>query len=108
MKNPSLANLVRVYFPMLGPTRLEDLGVDALKNLRDYITELLEERSAARERNARVQARWDELAKKAKHGHYETLFQIVREEVERSEKQKLKDAKVLHAGGAVGGIGDAP
>jgi hypothetical protein len=36
------------------------------------------------ERNARVQARYDELMREGKHGHYETLFRIVREEVERA------------------------
>ena len=34
------------------------------------------------ERNARVQRRYDELRHLGKHGHYETLFQIVREEVD--------------------------
>jgi hypothetical protein len=33
-------------------------------------------------RNARVQHRWDELMQEGKHGHYETLFRVVREEVE--------------------------
>lgn len=36
------------------------------------------------ERNARVQARYDELIRDGRHGHYETLFRIVREEVERA------------------------
>lgn len=35
------------------------------------------------ERNRRVQARYDELMREGKHGHYETLFRVVREEVER-------------------------
>lgn len=35
------------------------------------------------ERNARVAARYDELMREGKHGHYETLFRVVREEVER-------------------------
>lgn len=34
------------------------------------------------ERNARVQARYDALMAGGKHGHYETMFKIVREEVE--------------------------
>ena len=33
---------------------------------------------------ARVQARYDELKRAGKHGHYETLIQIVREEVSRA------------------------
>lgn len=35
------------------------------------------------ERNARVQARYDELMREGKHGHYETLFRVVHEEIER-------------------------
>ena len=35
------------------------------------------------ERNMRVEARYDDLMRGGKHGHYETLFRIVREEVER-------------------------
>ena len=34
-------------------------------------------------RNARVKARYDELMREGKHGHYETMFRVVREEVER-------------------------
>lgn len=37
-------------------------------------------------RNRRVAARWDELSAAGKHGHYETLFQIVREEVHLLEE----------------------
>jgi hypothetical protein len=36
-----------------------------------------------RDRNARVQARYDELRAEGKHGHYETMFRVVREEIER-------------------------
>jgi hypothetical protein len=36
------------------------------------------------ERNARVQARYDELMREGKRGHYETMFRVVREEVERA------------------------
>lgn len=39
--------------------------------------------SEKEDRNKRVQTRYDELMKIGRHGHYETLFQIVREEVER-------------------------
>jgi hypothetical protein len=35
------------------------------------------------ERNARIQARYNELMQIGKHGHYETMFQVVREEIER-------------------------
>lgn len=36
------------------------------------------------QRNARVRARYDELMLEGKHGHYETMFRVVREEVERA------------------------
>ncbi len=39
------------------------------------------------ERNFRVQARYAELDRAAKHGHYETIFRIVREEVERERER---------------------
>ena len=35
------------------------------------------------ERNTRITARYDELMREGKHGHYETMFRIVREEIER-------------------------
>lgn len=40
------------------------------------------------ERNKRVQSRYDELMREGKHGHYETLFRVVREEVERDREQR--------------------
>lgn len=40
----------------------------------------------ALERNRRIGARWDELSAQGKHGHYETLFQVVREEIELLEE----------------------
>lgn len=39
------------------------------------------------ERNIRVQARYDALMHEGKHGHYETMFRVVREEVEHALKQ---------------------
>jgi hypothetical protein len=36
------------------------------------------------ERNLRVQARYDELMREGKRGHYEAMFRVVREEVERA------------------------
>lgn len=39
------------------------------------------------QRNCRVQARYDELMREGKHGHYETMFRVVREEVERKETE---------------------
>ena len=41
-------------------------------------------------RNARVQSRYDELTSEGKHGHYETLFRVVKEEVDRAWEQAQK------------------
>ena len=38
------------------------------------------------ERNARVQARYDELYIAGKHGHYETMFRVVNEEIARAAR----------------------
>jgi hypothetical protein len=40
------------------------------------------------ERNARVQSRYDALMREGKHGHYETMFRVVREEVE-ADRQRI-------------------
>lgn len=40
------------------------------------------------ERNCRVQARYDELMQQGKRGHYETMFRVVREEVE-AERERI-------------------
>ena len=45
-------------------------------------------------RNIRVQDRYDELMRIGKHGHYETMFQVVREETE-SLRQQLAAAHEL-------------
>lgn len=34
--------------------------------------------------NRRVQARYDELMRQGRHGHYETMFRIVHEERDRA------------------------
>jgi hypothetical protein len=39
-------------------------------------------------RNFRVKARYDELMREGKHGHYETMFRVVREEVELDRKER--------------------
>ncbi len=46
-------------------------------------------------RNIRVQDRYDELMRIGRHGHYETMFQVVREEIE-SLRQQLgaKDVEI--------------
>jgi hypothetical protein len=45
------------------------------------------------ERNARVQTRYGQLAGEGKHGFYETLFRIVREEVERERGRCAAEAE---------------
>jgi hypothetical protein len=45
------------------------------------MVETFEQKTA---RNIRVQKRYDELMREGKHGHYETMFQVVREEVDRA------------------------
>ena len=47
-------------------------------------------------RNARVQARYDELMHEGKHGHYETMSRVVREEVERTV-EPLREAALPFA-----------
>lgn len=36
------------------------------------------------QRNARIAARWDYMTNSSNSGHYETLFQLVREEIDRA------------------------
>lgn len=55
------------------PNRPRRLAMDELTKRREM-----------NERNARVQARYDELMREGRHGHYETMFRVVREEVERA------------------------
>lgn len=60
----------------------------------------LDELAAARaktERNKRVQARYDQLMASGAHGHYETLFRVVREEVERETACLRTDVSALKA-----------
>lgn len=47
----------------------------------------------ATERNIRVQNRYDELMAIGKHGHYETMFQVVREETESLRQQLAEREK---------------
>lgn len=44
---------------------------------------MVESSEEKRDRNFRVQFRYDQLMNEGKHGHYETMFAVVREEVER-------------------------
>lgn len=47
-------------------------------------------------RNFRVKARYDELMREGKHGHYETMFRVVREEVERRNARLLQKLTEIH------------
>lgn len=47
------------------------------------------------ERNARVQLRYDELMREGKRGHYETMFRVVREEVERAIRMEQNRGDLL-------------
>ncbi len=49
------------------------------------------------ERNKRVQARYEELMHEGNHGFYESLFRIVREEVERTDAADDKDTATVIA-----------
>jgi hypothetical protein len=49
------------------------------------------------ERNCRVQARYDELMREGKHGHYETVFRVVREEVEAEREQQAAQIEAMRA-----------
>ena len=51
------------------------------------------------ERNCRVQARYDELMREGKRGHYETMFRVVREEVE-AERNRLAQKFMVAADAA--------
>src|SRR3954447_22878961 len=44
-------------------------------------------------RNKRVQGRYDALMSLGHHGHYETMFRVVREEVERERERCAKVAE---------------
>jgi hypothetical protein len=48
-------------------------------------------------RNIRVQDRYDELMRIGRHGHYETMFQVVREETESLRQQLAAAHKGLDA-----------
>lgn len=50
-----------------------------------------------RERNRRVAARYDELMAEGKHGHYETMFRVVREEVERALETEITYNSPAHS-----------
>lgn len=45
------------------------------------------------ERNMRVQDRYDALMRAGKHGHYETMFRVVREEVDAERERCAKIAE---------------
>ncbi len=75
MTSKELGGIMNYFCPQCGPETMAKLfptgmSPDALR------------------RNARVQARYDELTALGKHGHYETMFQVVREEIERATSGK--------------------
>ncbi len=43
--------------------------------------------------NRRVQARYDELMREGKHGHYETMFRVVHEERAAASQEMLHEAQ---------------
>jgi|WetSurSiteA1Bulk_404760.scaffolds.fasta_scaffold130619_2 hypothetical protein len=55
--------------------------------------ETIEQKTA---RNRRVQARYDQLMTEGKHGHYETMFRVVREEVEQQLAECEKQIAMMH------------
>lgn len=58
-------------------------------------------------RNCRVQGRYDELMREGKHGHYETMFRVVREEVESDRARRqgaltgLREQLIAYRNGAI-------
>jgi hypothetical protein len=84
-----LYNMVDTFSPDLCPQSLERARA-----------ELIEARNK-RERNARIQTRYDELMDEGKHGHYETMFRVVREELAelKAENTRLQEAleKIVNA-----------
>lgn len=45
------------------------------------------------ERNARVQTRYDDLMREGKHGHYETMFLVIHEEVETAQTEAYAEGR---------------
>jgi hypothetical protein len=62
----------------------DPLGVDSPVCRADHANGLVEMEGRTA-RNIRVQGRYDALMTEGKHGHYETMFRIVREEVEAAQ-----------------------
>ena len=60
---------------------LRDACADELKARKDG--------NEKNERNARVQKLYDELMAEGRHGHYETMYRVVQEEVERALEAAL-------------------
>ena len=45
--------------------------------------------------NAIVQARYDELMREGKHGHYENMFKIIHEQIAIERKECAKEAEKM-------------
>src|SRR5262245_37177452 len=61
-------------FALYGPPAICTCGTCTPMTRPDAVSDLVE-------RNTRVARRYDELMREGKHGHYETLFRVVNEEV---------------------------
>lgn len=48
------------------------------------------------ETNAFVQQRYDELMREGKHGHYETMFRVVREAIDMNQSNREIDILLTH------------
>jgi hypothetical protein len=57
------------------------------KSIEDKVSAMDDFREKT-ERNKRIQARYNQLMVEGKHGHWETIFRIVREEIERDRQQR--------------------
>jgi hypothetical protein len=62
----------------------------ALPSIIDALVSEPDEKTA---RNRRVQARYDELMRQGKHGHYETMFRVVHEEVDRAQTEAYAEGR---------------
>lgn len=67
-------------------THARDFGrSDLIRLMLERMEDSFEEKT---KRNFRIKARYDELMREGKYGHYETMFRVVREEVERDRENR--------------------
>lgn len=67
-------------------------GVDSPGCRADHANELIEA-EVRTARNIRVQGRYDQLMAEGKHGHYETMFRVIREEVDAAETEAYAEGR---------------